>query len=85
MKAWITITAAAALLSGCENGNESPKRSPGEALSAQSTDKVKDPVCGMLIDKSSAKANEDYKDVRYYFCSDDCHSKFKATPGKYAR
>ena len=47
--------------------------------------KVKDPVCGMSIDPSTAKYSTTYKDKKYYFCSEDCLNKFKAEPTKYAK
>jgi len=45
---------------------------------------VKDPVCGMDIEESSAAAQEEYLGSTVYFCSDSCHSKFQANPGQYA-
>ncbi len=44
---------------------------------------VKDPVCGMNIEESSAAAQEEYQGTTVYFCSDICHSKFQANPGQY--
>jgi len=44
---------------------------------------VKDPVCGMNIEESSAAAQEKYQGTTLYFCSDSCHSKFQANPGQY--
>jgi len=46
-----------------------------------------DPVCGMEVDESKAKAatrTADYKGRTYYFCSDDCKEKFDKQPTKYA-
>lgn len=45
---------------------------------------VKDPVCGMEIDSAKAAAQERHEGKVYYFCSHDCHAKFKAAPKKYA-
>jgi len=45
---------------------------------------VKDPVCGMDIDPSSAAASKEYKGETYHFCSAACHDKFNAEPDKYA-
>ncbi len=39
----------------------------------------------MMIDKSASKAHEEYKGGHYYFCSTECHTKFKAAPEKYAK
>jgi Cu+-exporting ATPase len=46
-------------------------------------EQVKDPVCGMTIDKASAKGKSDYQGKTYYFCSDGCKKKFDADPKKY--
>lgn len=45
---------------------------------------VKDPVCGMKIDPAKAKGKADYQGKTYYFCSDDCKTKFEKEPAKYA-
>ncbi|MDM7850443.1 heavy metal translocating P-type ATPase [Pseudochrobactrum kiredjianiae] len=44
---------------------------------------VKDPVCGMMVDPAAGKPHMTYKGHEYHFCSDSCHSKFKADPEKY--
>lgn len=41
---------------------------------------TKDPVCGMQVNESQAKAKADYKGQTYYFCSDSCKQKFEANP-----
>lgn len=48
------------------------------------TEKVIDPVCGMKIDKSEAKATSEYKGKTYYFCSEGCKGKFDKGPEKYS-
>ncbi len=45
---------------------------------------VKDPVCGMDIDKEKAAGQQEHEGKTYYFCSASCHNKFKATPQAYA-
>ncbi len=48
---------------------------------------VQDPVCGMEIDQSKAKAAGRYATHRgqtFYFCSDDCKGRFTREPEKYA-
>ncbi|MBX8785006.1 heavy metal translocating P-type ATPase [Ochrobactrum sp. GRS2] len=45
--------------------------------------KVKDPVCGMMVDPAAGKPHMAYKGHEYHFCSDSCHGKFKADPEKY--
>ena len=87
MRLFMAIVAAAGLLVGvgCGNGNDSSKPAYGAVQAAPSAEKGKDPVCGMSIDKSAAKAHEEHKGGRYYFCSSECHSKFKDAPDKYAK
>ncbi len=46
--------------------------------------KIKDPVCGMEINKENAKKLT-YKGKTYYFCSDSCMNKFKKNPKKYEK
>jgi Cu+-exporting ATPase len=45
----------------------------------------KDPVCGMDVNESQAKAKTDYKGQTYYFCSDSCKQKFEKNPQQYAK
>jgi len=46
---------------------------------------VVDPVCGMKIKKSDAKATYEYNGKTYYFCMEGCLEKFKNDPQKYAQ
>ncbi len=45
--------------------------------------KVKDPVCGMEIEESEAKARETHNGQTYYFCSEGCRDKFVKSPETY--
>lgn len=45
---------------------------------------VKDPVCGMTIEQSSAAGTSRYQGQTYYFCSTECLRRFEANPAKYA-
>lgn len=45
---------------------------------------VKDPVCGMMIEKQDAVATADYRGKTYYFCSEDCKVEFQENPEDYA-
>lgn len=47
--------------------------------------KVKDPVCGMMIEENASVGTSDYKGTRYYFCSKDCKVEFDANPDDYAK
>ena len=42
-----------------------------------------DPVCGMDIDRRSAKHTADHAGQAYYFCSAGCRAKFVADPTRY--
>ncbi|ANY83952.1 copper-translocating P-type ATPase (plasmid) [Microvirga ossetica] len=45
--------------------------------------KVKDPVCGMMVDPHTTAHRAQYEGKPYYFCSSGCQSKFMAEPAKY--
>jgi Cu+-exporting ATPase len=47
--------------------------------------KVKDPVCGMMIDPKTAAAKAEYKDKTYYFCSREEKEKFEKSPETYVK
>jgi YHS domain-containing protein len=38
---------------------------------------AKDPVCGMVIDASTAAAVQEWKGKTYFFCSTSCASTFR--------
>lgn len=46
-------------------------------------EKVKDPVCGMLIDPKTAAATRVHEGTTYYFCSPGCAKAFEADPKKH--
>ena len=43
----------------------------------------KDPVCGMTVDPSRAKATHEHAGKMYYFCCAGCKTKFSTDPAKY--
>jgi P-type Cu+ transporter len=43
----------------------------------------KDPVCGMQVDPSSARAKAAHGGRTYFFCCEGCATKFEAAPEKY--
>jgi P-type Cu+ transporter len=45
--------------------------------------RVKDPVCGMLVDPARAVASHTHDGVTYFFCNPRCAERFKADPAKY--
>jgi YHS domain-containing protein len=53
------------------------------AAGQSAEDKVVDPVCGMTISKSQAKATFEYQGETYYFCSTGCKDRFAKEPEKY--
>ena len=46
--------------------------------SAKSATTVKDPVCGMNVEPSTAKYKLDHAGKTYYFCCASCLEKFRA-------
>ena len=44
---------------------------------------VKDPVCGMMIEDTTATARSTHEGKTYYFCSEQCKQSFDADPAKY--
>ncbi len=45
---------------------------------------VKDPVCGMQVDDTTAKFQTNYQGRTYVFCSEECKRKFDQNPQQYA-
>ena len=52
-------------------------------MSANTSNRVRDPVCGMLVDPAKAAAKFDYHGQTYYFCNPGCLKKFQAQPDVY--
>jgi YHS domain-containing protein len=48
-------------------------------------EKVKDLVCGMMIDPKTAAATSEYKGQTYYFCAKGCKVAFDKDPEKYIK
>jgi len=46
-------------------------------------EKVKDLVCGMMIDPKTAAATSEYNGQSYYFCAPGCKVAFDKDPQKY--
>ena len=51
---------------------------------SQTNGKVKDPVCGMIIDAASAVASQEWQGEVYHFCSSSCATKFSGDPRRHA-
>ena len=56
---------------------------PASSIPKSSGPKVKDPVCGMEVQESTAPANIFHEGVVYYFCSRTCMGAFQDNPGRY--
>jgi Cu+-exporting ATPase len=46
-------------------------------------EQVRDPVCGMTIDRDAAKAQMTHEGREIYFCSHECRRAFQADPNRY--
>jgi len=53
------------------------------AVAADSAHKVKDPVCGMMVDPHKTAHKAEHAGRPYYFCSAGCREKFLADPERY--
>jgi YHS domain-containing protein len=49
----------------------------------KSTTAVKDPVCGMDVEKATAAGRTEHKGQTYYFCGSTCKEKFDLNPEQY--
>jgi YHS domain-containing protein len=56
----------------------------GVAFKEEEPVTVKDPVCGMEIEPSTAYGKTEYAGRTFYFCSQHCEEEFKKNPEKYA-
>ena len=54
-----------------------------EPVEAPSQERVKDPVCGMLIDRARAAGSHVHAGITYYFCNPRCLQRFQAEPAKH--
>ena len=55
-----------------------------QAKKTEKAEKVKDPVCGIMVEKNP-ELSYAYKGETYYFCSKADAEKFKQTPEKYVK
>ncbi|AUH65488.1 Silver exporting P-type ATPase [bioreactor metagenome] len=53
------------------------------AAAQDDTHKVKDPVCGMMVDPHTTQHKAEHAGRPYYFCSAGCRAKFLAEPERY--
>ncbi|MBZ0272124.1 YHS domain-containing protein [bacterium] len=52
---------------------------------AAAGEKVKDPVCGMMVTVNDDAHHATHEGDDYYFCSAACKEKFEKEPGKYLK
>lgn len=69
---------------GCCGHSHGEHDKPGEDSSGKSnTLTLKDPVCGMNIEKDKSAGTAEYKGRTYYFCAAGCRESFEKEPEKY--
>src|SRR5258708_7497580 len=60
------------------NHEQQPAESP------DTTERVKDPVCGMMVKRESPRGGTfEHEGTTYYFCNEKCRARFSAEPAKY--
>ena len=59
-----------------------PSASPGDRAMADAAS-VRDPVCGMSVDPTSAAAHRVYEGLDVWFCATGCAERFDADPRRY--
>lgn len=55
-----------------------------DADAYQQENMVRDPVCGMAVNKNWAAATAEYSGRTYHFCIDECRRRFEENPERYA-
>lgn len=63
--------------------DESSRKSQRRELMMAAVPKVRDPVCGMMVDPVSAAGHYDYAGTTYYFCHPHCEERFRVDPDGY--
>ena len=63
------------------HGSDHPQHT--ESGAADDAHRVKDPVCGMMVDPHTAQHKAEHAGRTYYFCSAGCSAKFMAEPERY--
>jgi Cu+-exporting ATPase len=43
----------------------------------------RDPVCGMIVDATTAGGEATYRSQHHYFCSSVCRDRFESSPAEY--
>jgi YHS domain-containing protein len=80
LTALIVLFLTIGLVCGCgEKKEEAAADKPAEAKPAE-TQMVKDVICNMDVDPSTATIISEYEGKKYYFCSEQCKEEFEANP-----
>ncbi len=58
------------------------KPAPNPALNVIQSE-AKDPICGMMVEKSNAKHKSEFQGKTFYFCCAGCKQKFQQSPEHY--
>jgi Cu+-exporting ATPase len=66
-----------------DSSHQLPIISPHNGPAGDATNAAIDPVCGMRIEKDSAKHQLTHAGTTYYFCCQSCQTKFAAEPARY--
>lgn len=81
---WILLALPLALWSCGDHHDGAGHDHHHDEKASASSDKAKDPVCGMEVSKATAK-KADFDKADFYMCKDECLKKFQAEPAKYAK
>ncbi|MBI5548449.1 MAG: YHS domain-containing protein [Deltaproteobacteria bacterium] len=60
-------------------------RGPGDRSSISADARVRDPVCGMQLQAGQVHGQRQAGGATYYFCSNNCLSRFDKDPGSFTR
>jgi Cu+-exporting ATPase len=63
---------------GCSCCGSGPAR-----VDSAAAERVIDPVCGMTVDPTSARASSTHQGQVYYFCARGCQRAFEEDPDRY--
>ncbi len=79
----VAISILAEIVSHLRSKKEEEKGSSAKPQPKDSAIYI-NPVCGIPVEKSTAKHVIEYKEEKYYFCCDGCKVSFEKEPEKYA-
>ena len=56
---------------------------PAGAVAEAPTPLAKDPICGMMVEKATARCKAEHEGIMFYFCCAHCQQVFQENPAKY--